>query len=60
MNEQKCKKLIQSDLEQVRATCDMLLQDIDGADLTDVDNQIDRITRHLTDAKLRLRDCEDY
>lgn len=60
MNEQQCKRLIRQDVEEAQARCEMLLQDFDGTDLIDIDTEIDRIVRGLTDVKLRLRDCEDY
>lgn len=60
MNEQQCKKLIRQDVEEAQARCAVLLQDYDETELTDIDTEIDRIVRGLTDVKLRLRDCEDY
>lgn len=60
MNEQQCKRLIRQDVEEAQTRCEMLLQDFDGTDLIDIDTEIDRIVRGLTDVKLRLRDCEDY
>lgn len=60
MNEQQCKKLIRRDVEEAQARCALLLQDYDETELIDIDTEIDRIVRGLTDVKLRLRDCEDY
>lgn len=60
MTEQVCKKLIRSKVEEVQARCGMLLEDIDRADLTDVDRQLDWLERDLADAKSHLRACEDY
>lgn len=60
MNEQQCKKLIRHDMEEAQARCAMLLQDFDQADLIEIDMQIDRIARSLSDGKSRLKDCEDY
>lgn len=60
MNEQQCKKLIQRDVEEAQARCALLLQDYDETELIDIDTEIDRIVRGLTDVKLRLRDCEDF
>lgn len=60
MNEQQCKKLIRRDVEEAQARCALLLQDYDETELIDIDTEIDRIVRGLTDVKLRLRDCEDF
>lgn len=60
MNEQKCKQLIGQDLSNARGLCDALLNEIDEAELVDVHDQLDRIMRCMTDAKSRLKNCEDY
>lgn len=60
MNELQCKKLIRHDLEEAQARCAMLLQEFDETELIDIDTQMDRIARCLSDSKLRLKDCEDY
>lgn len=60
MNEQQCKKLIRRDVEEAQARCALLLQDYGETELIDIDTEIDRIVRGLTDVKLRLRDCEDF
>jgi len=60
MKEQRCKELIREDLQTAAVCCRDLINEIDTTDLTDVDNQLDRIMRNLENAKSQLKGCEDY
>jgi|GEM_PF-1054128 len=60
MTEQKCRELIKSDLRDVAARCEVIINEMDGIDLNDINWQLDRVLRHLEDAKKRLKNCDDY
>jgi len=60
MTEQKCRELIKSDLRDVTARCEVIINEMDELDLNDIDWQIDLVIQHLKNAKKRLKNCEDY
>lgn len=60
MNEEQCKTLIKEDLNGAVSRCNELINEIDTIDLNDVDWQLDRIFRKIVNAKMRLKECEDY
>ena len=60
MTEEKCRKLIEEDLWSAIICCQALVKDIYEVDLNDIDRQVDRIIRHLENAKYRLKNCDDY
>ena len=60
MTEEKCRKLIKRDLRDATARCEVIINEMDEIDLNDISWQLDRVLRHLEDAKKRLKNCEDY
>lgn len=60
VTEQKCKEFIKNYLQNADARCKEMLEEMDEYDLNDIDMQLDRILRTLENAKMQLKNCEDY
>jgi len=60
MTEEKCRKFINSDLQNVIMLCESTLEEMDSIDLNDIDWQLGRILQRLENAKKRLNNCEDF